>query len=163
MRGVRNDDLTKELAYDIRERIELLTSIIGGPPDVTRASTAHAVLAELIESIGVLERAFHLLDQFIQHELAAGRLNSNPGMTPEQWARVAAGALDDAQQDARRLQFSLFDARAAIGELQTPSPPPVTAGRDFPAPISDALQADQSQPGPAPKPDPATERSRRCT
>lgn len=102
-RNVRNDDVTKELAHDIHERIESLISTISGPPDMTRPAVA----------------------------------------------RVAAGALNDAQQETRRLRLALSDAKIALGERQAPSPPPVIAGRDFPAPSPrPPIRSTAAQPNP---------------
>ncbi|MCW2913823.1 MAG: hypothetical protein JWN52_1891 [Actinomycetia bacterium] len=169
----RNDEATEQLARDLYEQVRHLNYATGGPPGLTRPSTAYTVLGNLSAAAHGIAQTLTQLDRFLHHELAAGRLGHDQGEDLNAAIHACGQALAGARNDARALSKTTGDAQNAINavhgplspavgkaspsqltsEPRAPKQPPRTAGdlaaESFPVPIAEALHA---SPGSDPAP-----------
>ena len=161
----RNDEVTEQLARDLYEQVRQLNYATGGPPGLTRPSTAYTVLGNLSAAAYGLDQALAQLDRFLRHELNTGHFGHDQGDLNAA-IRDCGQALARARNDARALSNTTGDAQNAISAVHGPLSPALgeaspsqqtisepkgqqqesrTAGdlaaEDFPAPITDTLQA----------------------
>jgi hypothetical protein len=161
----RNDEVTERLARDLYEQVRQLNHATGGPPGLTRPSTAYTVLGNLSAAAHGIDQTLAQLDRFLRHERNAGHLGHDQGDLNAA-IRDCGQALARARIDARALSKATGDAQNAISAVHGPLSPalgeaspsqqtisepkgqqqgPRTAGdlaaEGFPAPITDTLQA----------------------
>lgn len=165
-RRARGDEDTEQLARELREQVRTLNYATAGPPGLTLPGTAYTILGCLQEAEYGLGQALQQLDQFLAHELAAGRLGHDSGQPADEAIDEARHALAKASGLAEGLSRALGTAQTAIAFIHAhttdlaytdnPSSTIVrTAATDFPQPLTTALDAPKGDPPPhRPRPDP---------
>lgn len=165
-RGARSDEDTEQLARELREQFRALNYATAGPPGLTSPGTVYTILGSLKDAEYGLGQALQQLDQFLAHEIAAGRLGHDSGQPADEAIEEARHALAKASGLAEGLSRALGTAQTAIAFIHAHTADSVyaddpcstivrTAATDFPQPITTALDAPKGDPPPhRPKPDP---------
>jgi hypothetical protein len=163
----RNDEATEQLARDLYEQVRQLNYATGGPPGLTRPSTAYTVLGNLSAAAHGIDQTLTQLDRFLRHELNAGHLGHDQGHNPAQAIQDACGDLSNARAETFRFARSLSNAQNALNAIHGPIQPTISAPHpgalaadDFPMSVGETLQTGPTDDGAGPQPPPPDKATR---
>jgi hypothetical protein len=140
----RNDEAAEQLAHDLYEHVRQLNYAVGGPPGLTRPSTAYTVLGNLSAAAHGIDQTLAQLDRFLRHELNAGHLGHDQGGLNAA-IRDCGQALARARNDARALSKTTGDAQNAISAAHGPLSPALGEASPSQQTISEPRTAARAQ------------------